>query len=381
MHRRLARSLTGERTFMLACARLDPDPDAVAAAARGVEAWDGVIAEARSHHLLPLLSRAADAAPLAPIPENVRTQLREVRRKTQARNAVYLQCAAEVLRAFANAGLSPVVLKGVALVENLYQDIGLRAFCDLDALLPIEDLETAERVMAQLGYRPEPTPHTRDWYFVNYYQLPRYSRPGAQFCVELHWDLGRRPNPFRLDVAAMRARAVPATAAGVPVHVLDPEDQLVHLAVHLAWGNGFDLHVRGIVDIAEILRRGIDWTVFEQRVRESNTAQVVVPAIELAHWLLGANVDQRTMNRLQKLRGGPLSRAVTRIGQSRVLTGGEGHRTLMRLFWMQRFGDRVHFLKQNFGGVEFEEFDKRPPLAKRLAGGLRRAMGPFTRHA
>ncbi len=381
MHRRLARTLTGERKFMLACARLDADPSAVASAARGVDSWERVIQEARRHHLLPLLSRSADAAPYAPIPQPVREQLRLARQKTVALNAVYLQRAGEVLRAFARDDLAPVVLKGVALVENLYGDIGLRAFCDLDVLLPIEDLDRAERVLEDLGYRSEPTPHTREWYFVNYYQLPRYARPGASFCIELHWDLGRRPNPFRIDVAAMRARAVAAMAAGVPVHVLDPEDQLLHLAVHLAWGNGFDGHVRGIVDIAEVLRRGIDWNVFEERVRASNTAQVAVPAIELAHWLLDAGIDERALSRLQRLRGGLLSRSATRIGQSRVLTGGEGHRTLMRLFWMERLGERLHLLKQNFGSVEFEEFDKRPPLAKRLAGGLRRAAAPFIHHA
>jgi len=377
VNRRLAQSMTPEWRFILACARLRTDPAAVAAAAREVRAWETLVALACKHHLAPLVLRAGDACGPGAIPEAVREQLLLERQKTIALNSVYLRQAGEALRAFLQAGLAPIVLKGVALTEPLYGDIGLRAFCDLDVLFSRDDIPRAETVLADLGYQAEPTSHLRSWYFENYYQLPRHSRPRSRFCVELHWDFGRRPNPFRLDVDAMRARAVAATVAGADVRRLDPQDELLHLCIHLAWGNGFDRHLRGLVDIAETLRRGIDWSVFEQRVVQTNTAQVAVPALELATWLLDAPVDRAALGRLQRKRGGALSRYVTEIGQSRVLTGGDGHHTLMRLFWMERFAERVHLLKQNFGAVEIAEMDSRPKLITRLAGGMRRAIAPF----
>jgi hypothetical protein len=178
----------------------------------------------------------------------------------------------------------------------------------------------------------------------------------------------------------MRRRAVATRAAGVPVLQFTPEDRLLHLCVHLAWGNGFDAHLRGVVDIAETLRAEIDWEVFEQRAIAANAAQVSVAAIELAVWLLDAPVHGNVFRRLQRFRGGVLARYVTSIGQARALSGGDGHRTLMRLFWMEHMSQRVRLLQTNFGAVAYEQFDRRPQLFKRVLGGLRRAMAPFSQH-
>ncbi|MGH8164892.1 MAG: nucleotidyltransferase domain-containing protein, partial [Rhodanobacteraceae bacterium] len=313
MNPRLVRTLTPERRFLLACARIDADRDAVARLAGDVRSWDRVLQESHRHHLLPLLSRAS--AGCEAVPSFVRDRAHEAQQRTQAVNSIYLRDAREALLAFAQAGLSPVVLKGVSLAESLYPDIGLRAFCDLDALFAIEDLERAEAVLRELGYEQEPSPHERDWYFEHYYQLPRFARRAGGFCVELHWDLGRRPYPFHLDLADMQSRAVQGIAAGVPARVLDNEDLLLHLAVHLAWGNGFDGHVRGIVDIAEVIRRGVDWNRFEARVIEAGAAQVVVPSLELAAWLLDAPVPPNVLLVLGERRGGVLSRLATDVGQ------------------------------------------------------------------
>jgi hypothetical protein len=379
-NRRLLQSVTPEWRFILASARLHPDSFAVCSAADAVTSWDQVLVLARRHHLAPLVSRTTRACPDAAVPESVRLELDRDRQKSAALNTMYLRQGGEVLRAFKERGLSPVVLKGFVLAENLYGDAGLRPFCDLDVLFARDEIERAETVLAELRYEAEPSPHGRDWYFQNYYQLPRHSRRPSRFCVELHWDLARRPNPFRVDVDSMRRRAVATRAAGVPVLQFTPEDRLLHLCVHLAWGNGFDAHLRGVVDIAETLRAEIDWEVFEQRAIAANAAQVSVAAIELAVWLLDAPVHGNVFRRLQRFRGGVLARYVTSIGQARALSGGDGHRTLMRLFWMEHMSQRVRLLQTNFGAVAYEQFDRRPQLFKRVLGGLRRAMAPFSQH-
>lgn len=366
MNARLARTITPERRFLLACARLRTDQDAVARAAAGVGSWERVLEEAERHHLAPLVARACEDADV--VPEHVLERLRELRQMSTVRNTIYLHDAREALQAFAESGITPVVLKGVALAESIYGDIGLRPFCDLDVLLDVAEMDAAERALERLGYRAEPSPHDRAWYFENYYQLPRYSRRRNGFCIELHWDLGRRPYPFHLDVPAMRERAVPIVAAGVPALRFDTEDIILHLAVHLAWGNGFDGHVRGLVDIAEVVRHGVDWRLFEQRALESNCAQVAAPALELAAWLLDAPVPAHVLEALKKRRGSALSQMIARVGQASVLEGGEGHRTWMRLFWLERFRDRIQLLKENFGGEG---------AMSRVGGGVRRALVPF----
>lgn len=347
MNAQLARTLTPERRFYLAAARLDHDPAVLQAAATQVQSWERMLREVRQNLLAPLVARSAQTC--GGVPEPVKAELRQDRLTSQARGGYYMQEAAEVLRAFWRAGLQPVVLKGIALIESHYHDPGLRPFCDADLLLPLEALPRAEKVLTKLRYRPEPSQHPRSWYFEHYYQLPRYARRKLGFCVELHWDFGRRPNPFHLDPAAMTARSEEAAICGVPMRRLNDEDLLIHLILHLVWGNGFDGHVRGLVDIAEVVRSGVDWNVFLQRVLDANLAQAAAPALELAAWLLDAPVPPHVVATLNRNRGGAISRAITTLAQSRILQGGQGHRMIMRLAWLRTAKERYTLLRQNVG--------------------------------
>jgi hypothetical protein len=375
MDRTLADSITPERRFLLAASRLEVDAVQLERVAREVDDWDAVIGEGRRHHLLPLLARASKSCNA--VPKDVRTQLESQLQMTRIVNAMYLDEAKNVLQTLHAHGLTPVVLKGVALAEALYGDIALRPFCDLDILFDRADIPEAARILRSMGYLQESSPHDTAWYFEHYYQLPRFALKGGRFCIELHWDLARRPNPLRIDMTALRERAIPCTVAGVAAKTLDREDMLCHLALHLAWGNGFDGHFRGLVDIAEIARTGVDWPLFERRVAAANAAQVVVPVLELAVWLLDAPIPQDTIDRIGRNRGGAIARHIVAIGQSRIFDGGAGHRTWMRLIWLRTAHERFTLLRQNFGSVEHAERDTRPQFGIRVLQGAQRAMSAF----
>ena len=375
MNHRLAATITPERRFLMAASRLSPDRERVELTAAAVRDWDAVLEEGRRHHLLTLIANAT--AECSAIPSDVKAEVQKRLQVVRMLNALYFDEARHVLETMSVNGLKPIVLKGMALAESLYGDIGLRALCDLDILFSLEEIPRAEQILRSMNYLQEPSPHDAAWYYEHYYQLPRFVRRGGRFCIELHWDLGRRPNPFTLDLAAMRARAIPVTISGVDALMFDREDMLLHLALHLAWGNGFDGHFRGLVDIAELARGGVDWTVFAQRVRSANAAPVVVPALELAVWLLDAPVPEETLVTLSRERGGFVTRFITSIGQSRIFAGGAGHRTWMRLAWLRKAHERLTLLRQNFGAVEHAERDTRPWSGARLLHGAQRAIAAF----
>ncbi|MGZ3550534.1 MAG: nucleotidyltransferase domain-containing protein [Vulcanimicrobiaceae bacterium] len=375
MNHRLTATITPERRFLMAASRLCSDPEQVQLAAAAVRNWNAVLDEGRHHHLLPLIANASTEC--SSVPSDVKAQISKQLQIVRMLNALYFDEAKHVLETMRGHGLKPVVLKGMALAESLYGDIGLRPLCDLDVLFSIEDIPRAEQILRSMNYLQEPSPHDAAWYFEHYYQLPRFVRRGGRFCIELHWDLGRRPNPFTLDIATMRERAVPVAISGVDVFMFDREDMLLHLALHLAWGNGFDGHFRGLVDIAELTRVGINWTEFAQRVRAANAAPVVVPALELAAWLLDAPIPEDTLAVLSRERGSAMTRYITAIGQSRIFAGGAGHRTWMRLAWLRSTHERLTLLRQNFGPVEHAERDTRPWSGARLLQGAQRAIAVF----
>jgi hypothetical protein len=67
---------------------------------------------------------------------------------------------AQVLAALAGAGLPALVVKGAA-AGAFYPDPALRAYGDLDVLVPRTQVDQAEVALNGLGYRPPETPTVR----------------------------------------------------------------------------------------------------------------------------------------------------------------------------------------------------------------------------
>ncbi|TAM56157.1 hypothetical protein EPN52_15020 [bacterium] len=371
----IAVSLTPERRFILAGARLQADRTQLAQLAGTVGDWEALVAEATALRYDGLLARACDG--LEAVPRKAREALAQRLRLGRARNVLYLDAAAEALRTLHAGGLAPVALKGVALAEALYVDTGLRQFGDLDVLLPRGDIESAERLLREIGYAVSASPHDRSWYDLNYYHLPPLQRSGGGMTIELHWGFARRPHPFRLDYDGMRERAVLAVVGGERTLVLSPEDRAIHLAVHLAWGNGFTAHAIGLVDIAETVRAGLNWELLGGLTRQQHAGQVLLPSLEMARDLLDAPVPHAMLATLEPWRGGPLARRLVPRAQARFFAQGEGFRTWLRLAWLERNDERAQLLWENLRPSAHPENDGRGSLLARLSGGARRALRPF----
>src|SRR4051794_17064697 len=93
---------------------------------------------------------------------------------------------AEVLGAFADAGIPCILLKGLALQERLHGDESLRPYGDADLLVPPGELRQAGAVLAagefELRVDPDahpfrvPNAHAQEWY-------------RGRDAVDLHWRL------------------------------------------------------------------------------------------------------------------------------------------------------------------------------------------------
>ncbi|RMI02074.1 MAG: hypothetical protein D6681_10565 [Calditrichaeota bacterium] len=71
---------------------------------------------------------------------------------TLARNTLLLQELERIVEAFEQAGIDVIVLKGAALAQTVYEDIGLRPMSDIDLLVRQGYLEQAVRIAQGMGY-------------------------------------------------------------------------------------------------------------------------------------------------------------------------------------------------------------------------------------
>ncbi len=132
----------------------------------------------------------------------------------------------EVLDAFAEARLRPIVLKGPAIASWLYDGVGERLYVDCDLLVAPEAGPRAESVLRHHGFRP-----------VQHGLLgAAHSWRRGDDCVDLHTSLAG------LGVAPAVAWArlshgtatIPIGGGAAEVEVLGEPARALHLALHVA---------------------------------------------------------------------------------------------------------------------------------------------------
>ncbi len=299
------------RLFAL-CARPAPGPEAKAEAARlaaAVRDWDRALARADEEGLLPLLYWNLRDDPGA-VPARVLESLRLAFLRNLARNAQAYRELEPFLEAVRRAGLRAALTKGGRLALDVYPDIALRPFWDLDFVVHPADWPPLRRVLGALGFA-EPAAAAGparaggggdlDWTFSPYF------RKGA-IVLEFH------AHPLGLHFPSRDGDGFWPSAGRLPVRgtealVLPAENELCYLAVHaqqhsyrrLVW----------LADIAALAARpGLDWDWIGRIAREARVKGPVHHGLRLAETLWPGSVPAGGMS---ALRPGPVEAAWLRL--------------------------------------------------------------------
>lgn len=239
-----------------------------------------------------LLGRAVDhgllSAVAACLPRGdavLRARFERLATATRLRDARSRAVLEEALAALAQAGITPIALKGPVLADRLYAEPALRASTDLDLLVRDADLDRAADALGGVGFR-RGDPAVDAYQRRRHHHLHLRRPPGPD--VELHF---RAHSAFGIfPEAEPWARAVAwRTARGTPVAVLAPEDELVYLAVHAA-GHLFQ-RAGWLFDVWLLLERhpALDWAAVADRARAYGCRRALAYAL-LALRELGAPV-------------------------------------------------------------------------------------------
>ncbi len=263
--------------------------------------WEQLLAASRQGGAQPLLYLKLNAlGEQITVPAFVLKELHEGYLASTGRNMVMLHNTAKILTACQAAGIDVTGLKGIYLVENVYQAIGARPFGDVDLMVRKAQISGAVSQLEQLGYHQSTYFSAADTNLDIKHVPPMVNEAGVT--VELHWTILEEEEPFTIDVGGLWARAIPAQIGGVGVLALSPEDLLVHLCLHLGYQHSWNMGFRGLYDIAEVLRHfetTLDWTMVRQIAEDWGAERVTWMALDLAEALFGAPVPKAFMDALQ----------------------------------------------------------------------------------
>ena len=223
--------------------------------------WDALIEEAHKQGVASYLHTKLLSPNFANKLETPHTnQLRQSYLLTAVQNTLTLRDAEIILTAFQKSGIPAAGLKGIFLLENVYDDIGARAMSDIDLLIKKKDLADCFHILEGLGYQPT-TYFSLDDANTDTKHLPPMGKAGGAM-VELHWTLLEEDEPFTINADALWQRTIPATIAGIDALALGVEDLILHLCLHLTYQHYLNLGLRGLLDIALVIHKRqseIDW--------------------------------------------------------------------------------------------------------------------------
>jgi len=277
-----------EADLLLACARRfvsgGEAGEVLHALRRGFD-WEVLLAMAERHGVTALLNHELDGV----CPEQIPAELR-ARFGRQARsNLIHTAVLARVLDLLDRNGIPAVPLKGPALAVLAYGDLTLRAFTDLDLLIPRNDVSRAMELLAGMWFRLESGLH---WSCASACLRSKegelsFRRAGDGVRLDLHWRL--LPDYFAssLDGERVWEHLGAMRLAGRDVPALSSEDLLLFLCAH---GSKHRWECLGwLCDVALLLKRGeTDWPRLLLQAREERIERMVLLGLRLAGDLLGS---------------------------------------------------------------------------------------------
>lgn len=321
--------------------------------------WLAVAAEAESAGLAPLLyvrltERGADQ-----VPAPARERLRQVYAATGLRYLLLQTAWGEVLAALQAAHIRVMVLKGAALLSQVYADPAIRPIRDLDLLITFDQFPQAQSLLRRLGFAPQYVrPFTdRSGLCWNEQAFMRPGAPEAQ--VELHWALLDIPRYApHLNLTTLWERGRPITVAGVATRGLGLEDSLLHLSAHHLYHHQAQAEL-AILDITQVVfchQDDINWSFVLQQAQTLHLSLALRVSLAAAAGLWAAPVPDWVL--------GQLARATVSL-RERWWTAAQGSEFLKLLrtwlalptlslqliyAWKQLFPDRA-YLEWRYAGT------------------------------
>lgn len=193
--------------------------------------WAYIVELSSINRVFPLLYRNLKAHCPARVPPSVLQQLKILCLTNVGRNLRLLAALFSVVDVLKSNDIDVLVFKGPALAADVYGDIGLRSFGDLDLLVSRSDLQKAILLLQSEGFEMD-----IDLSIEQYEKLVAKTHHAVMIkdgaAIEIHWELSGRyfSKPVRFEDLADRAENI--DVEGRSVKTLGPEDLLVYLCIH-----------------------------------------------------------------------------------------------------------------------------------------------------
>ena len=289
---REAHASRGGAEFELLCRMVQPRPELahIRAVLRQDIDFLQLVQLAGDHGVQPGLIQCLGDLAWDVVPVDARASLEAWQRRHLVRTLALVDEFQRVATHLSDKGVVFATFKGPTLAVQLYGGLARRDYSDIDLLVPPVQVDEAERILAELGYRSAQGDRAFRRAFLasqGQYALERADSPAA---VDLHWDLSGAHLPFPLTPADVWRELAPVSIGERSF----PGIAGANLALLLA-GHGTKESwrlLKWVCDFARMIDRGrdLDWPDIHRRARARGCGDAVLLGCAISRELLDVAV-------------------------------------------------------------------------------------------
>ena len=262
--------------------------------------WDYLLQLADRHGLQPLLHWHLTAVCPNTVPKEPQQHLRVAFQRVSALNILLTHELQKLIALFAENNVTAVPYKGPALALQLFDNVALRQFSDLDLLVHPRDVLRARDLLLRDGYEPLP-PLSEGQQAVllrTQCNLP-FSREQKRMIVELHWKVSAPSFARPFETEDFWSRLVDGKLETTNIKLPAVEDLLLALCIHGSkhlWER-----VAWIADIAGLIssKEKLNWDELIRRARSTGSERMLLLGLQLAERLLEVNLPDEAKSALK----------------------------------------------------------------------------------
>lgn len=294
--------LAPEQAIILVLARayaIDQQPSLtrsqLASIAPSITSWKHVSTLLHVHRIKSLayqVLRDPNVTALDVVPGSLFAEVRDWYKASFAKTVFEPPVLHQLHRAFTNAGIPVLSIKGLTLGAWLYDDATLREHDDIDLLVPADAGNAADAVLTDLGYgsgyRPPLYPGESP-------ATASYQAPTGSMAVDLSFDplhiFWQSTAERRQSFDGWWARRQEICIGQSTIPTPGPEDQFLLLARHLQFHGYF--RVNWAVDLVVLLRRfgeTLDWDLINREATRFGITGGVIRTLEILATTYGVSL-------------------------------------------------------------------------------------------
>jgi len=260
-----------------------------------------IIDQANYHNVIPLVALAFNSEYYEYVPKPLVEKINELNREIVIKNLYLLNELSSLNNLFTSKEIEFLLLKGPAVGAELYKDINLRHFRDLDLLVRKEDIDAALNLLLENGYkysfnltdRQEKLYKKSSIYLTDHDNQYTFIHREKMIIVELHWALMPEQYSFFNDTESLFDRKKKIKINDIEFNTLNDEDNILFLSVHGIKHGWSRLYWLCDIVCFLITKKSIDWSNVLIRAKALNCRRQLCIALNVSNIIVPGLLNEK----------------------------------------------------------------------------------------